>query len=191
VQYPRFTAEQALYGRWAAFLVFVYQKHDSSGALAITNVPVFPGGAVSPQSPVPTPPLPVALYNDPIGLSLQSLGITPIDPSLIVDNDVFRVPPVRWFNFLDLAEYRLLRSTIGSFTDIEESAQDRSQNWTSLAERASNRADDLEKQYAALLAPVFRPAYSGTIRNLPPTVMLPNFGPGYGRFGPGGSCWGG
>jgi hypothetical protein len=173
----RLDAEIALHGRWAGLLDFVYQRPaEADRPIPSTNRKVVPDASG-----------PTELYNDPLGFAISLVGRPSATPNAITDSDVGAVAG-RWFMFLDLAEYRLIRSMLGSFTDIDQTDNGRTDSYARLADRAQERADNLMEQYKQFLTPFRGGASSGAIRFVPPTSHVPRYGPGYG--GPSRGRWG-
>jgi len=163
----RLDVETALHARLGGLLHHVFAKGDQA-----TDRPILPTGST-------------ALYSDPIADALGDLGVTPADPFNPADPDLAAIPSGKSRMFLELAEYRLILTALGNFVDVDESAQDRSQDWSALADRMMERAEAIAKKYPRILGDeAAKPrggASSGAIRHVPPTACPPAWGPGYGR----------
>lgn len=146
----RLNAETAMYGRWAGLLNFVYNNDQApSFSVATPMRPVLPTGSTE-------------LYNDPLGFALSLVGHPSGTPWAVTSDDLASSSS-KWFVMLDLAEYRLIRNILGSFVDIDETDNGRSQDYASLADRAADRVMALEKLYGTYFTNL-KPLQSGTIQ---------------------------
>jgi hypothetical protein len=100
----------------------------------------------------------------PIGYSLSLLGVTPAIPGVVSDDDLALVPVAQYFLLCDLAEYRLIKSLLGSFAQPDQTSGNTKIQLNSLIERYRQQMLGLEQQYAAYLGKYRATLTAGSIR---------------------------
>jgi hypothetical protein len=133
----RLPVQKTLASRLGGLLAFVYER-----------MPVVTGLS----APSPDPTAPNALYDDPIGFALAKVGYPAVDPGSVVDADIGALPASLYYDFLDVAEWRLIQTTLGSFTLTDVTVQDGSESWAVLRKQFQDRADAIAARLGGILA---------------------------------------
>ncbi len=127
----------------------IYLRGQAAGLLDFVYPPV---NGISPTDPA-TAPTPPTVYTGPIGWALANAGMPPANPFALAETDLTKaVTAGKFYLVADLAEYRLLANTLGSYVEPDETALDLSQSWGALRGQFAARVSELSKQLAPLLA---------------------------------------